>query len=409
MSKNVIILAAGKGTRMHSDIPKVCHTILDKPMINYIVDAFDDFDKYVVVGYKQEVVESTIKKNVTFVVQEEQLGTGHAVKCVSELANKNGVTVVINGDLPFIKRETILDAIDTFHNTNSSLLLLTTNTNEPGKAGRVLLNSDNSIKKIVEYKDATDEERKVQNVNVGMYIFNNEQLFTHLEMVSNTNAQGEYYLTDLIELFINSGLTVKNYSIENIESLSCNDKLELANMQEKYRIEIIKKHLLNGVSIALNNVTIGPDVTLKKGVEIRDYTYITGSVIIKENSKIGPFARLRDNTEIGENCLIGNYVEIKNSKIEKNSKIAHHTYIGDAEIGENVNIGCGVITANYDGKNKHKTQIDADSFIGSNSTLVAPLNIGVGTFVAAGSVVTKSTPDNSFVIERAELKIVNKR
>ncbi len=406
---NVVILAAGLGSRMKSSKPKCLHELIEKPMIKYVIDACASIDNInIVVGHSKEQVISTLGDKYSYFTQDEQLGTAHSVMQANKLSNIKGNTLVINCDLPLITRETIDLLLKQHMETNSDMTLVTSIVDDPTGYGRII--SDNgSVSKIVEEKDTSASEKLISEINVGVYCFDNELLFKMLEKVDNNNAQEEYYLTDLVHLFNENNYVVRNYILANKdEAFGINDKYQLSIAEEKLRISIVKKHLYNGVSISnIDTVTIGPDVKIGSDTKIYPNTFIGGKTDIGSNCAIGPFARIRDNAEIGDGVKIGNFVEVKNSKIGDETMISHHVYVGDSSIGERVNIGCGVITVNYDGKNKHKTVIENDCFIGCNVNLVAPVKIGKGTIIAAGTTVTVDSDEDDFVIGRSK-EIVKK-
>ncbi len=401
---NVIILAAGLGSRMKSSKPKCLHELLDKPMISYVIDACKDFGNInIVVGHAKDEVIAKLGDEYNYFFQEEQLGTAHSVLQAKTLSNIDGTTLVINCDLPLISKETISNLIEQHTTNNADMTLITSILDNPYGYGRIV-SRNGIVSKIVEEKDANYDEKMINEVNVGVYCFNNKLLFNMLQKVSNNNSQNEYYLTDLVELFCLSGHLVMNYVLENnVEAFGINDKHQLSIAEDKLRISILESHLNNGVTISnINTVTIGPDVKIESDTKIYPNTYITGKVNIGTICNIGPFARIRDKADIGNSVRIGNFVEIKNSSIGDYTAISHHVYVGDAIIGKNVNIGCGVITVNYDGKNKYKTVIQDDSFIGCNVNLIAPVNIGSGTVVAAGTTVTTDSGKDDFVIGRVK-------
>ena len=438
MKTYAVVMAAGKGTRMKSDKPKVVHEVLYKPMINHIVDELKRVgvdEIYVILGHKAKEVEKLLD-DVNIVYQREQLGTGHALmQCKDVLANKSGTTVVLNGDAPLITKETLKNLID-YHNDNQLMgTIMTCDCDLDKKFGRVIREND-QVKGIVEFKDCTPEQVKISEMNCGEYCFDNEALFKALEKVTNNNAQNEYYITDVIEIMNNGNLKVGGYKIADLAEVGgINDRVELAEATKALQLKVNKKHLLNGVNIIdINNTYIGvdvkiaPDTTIEPGcvikgkssiganchigpycefenVEIKDNVEIKFSVIsdsvIENGVDIGPFARLRTNCHILDNVHIGNFVEMKKTVFGNGSKAAHLTYVGDATVGSNVNMGCGTITSNYDGKNKFQTIINDNAFIGCNSNLIAPVTVGANAYVAAGSTVTDDVNDEAFAIARA--------
>ncbi len=434
MNVNSIILSAGKGTRMKSNKPKVIQPVLGYEMINHVVKALTNAgvsNNYLVVGYKKEEVLNSIDKQFDFdyVEQNEQLGTGHAVLMAKDKLNeKDGLTIVTCGDTPLISSETFKQLIEFSQKNNSDVTILTTKYSDPTGYGRIVRHQDKSIEKIVEQKDADDVILQINEVNTGVYIFNNKKLFKYIEMINNNNAQGEYYLTDLVELFKNNNEKVDAYCIEDNEQvIGVNDLIALEKVNSILQKRINQQHMKNGVQIINSNntligpnVKIGPGTVIYPGNTILETCNIGSNVILNanntisncnvgDNSTIGPTAHLRNNTQIGENCRIGNYVELKNTSFDNGSKCAHLTYLGDADVGLNVNVGCGVITANYDGKNKHKTIIENDVFIGSNVNLIAPLTISTGAYIAAGTTVSENIDVDKFVIDRQKIRIKNKK
>lgn len=445
MSKKAIVLAAGKGTRMKSSLYKVLHPVLGKSMVNHVVDnlkAAEVNDITIVVGYGAEVVMQKFDGDVEFVLQEKQLGTGHAVVMAKELMeNESGQTIVICGDTPLISKETI-ENLFKYHNENSAAATVMTSVFEnPFGYGRVIRDNDNNVEKIVEHKDASEEELKVNEINTATYIFDNKLLFQNINKLQNNNVQGEYYLTDMIGILKAEGHKVAAYINEDKdESLGVNDRVALAEAERILKTKINKTHMLNGVSIIdpLNtyisiDTQIGTDTIIYPGtviygkniigsdcvigpnchfenVEIGNNNNIKHSVItdskVGSNNKIGPFAHFRNGTFVRDNVRIGNFVELKKTEFKDNSNAAHLSYLGDASIGENVNIGCGSITVNYDGKNKYKTTIEDNVFVGCNSNLIAPITIKEGAYIAAGSTINKDVNKEDLAIARA--KQVNK-
>ncbi len=406
---NVIILAAGLGSRMKSTKPKCLHELIEKPMISYVIDACSSIPNInVIVGYGKDDVINKLGNSINYFTQDEQLGTAHSVMQAKSLENQEGTTIVINCDLPLITKNTIDSLLKHHKETSSKMTLITSVVDDPTGYGRIISNNG-KVLKIVEEKDTNSKEKEIKEVNVGVYCFDNILLFKMLEKVDNNNAQGEYYLTDLVDIFNNEGHLITNYTLANKdEAFGINDKYQLSIAENKLRNTILRKHLDNGVSISnLETVTIGPDVYIEHDTNIYPNTFITGNVKIGSHCKIGPFARIRERALIGNNVKIGNFVEVKNTTIGAGTMISHHVYAGDSSIGERVNIGCGVITVNYDGKNKHKTIIEDECFIGCNVNLIAPVKISRGTIIAAGTTVTINSEENDFIIGRTK-EIVKK-
>lgn len=440
MYKCALILAAGQGTRIKSNLPKVLHKVCGKEMVNHVIDTMrtakiDDIN--VIIGKGAELVKSnTMSRKVSYSLQEEQLGTGHAVKCAIEfLKDKKGIVGIFAGDAPLIKSNTIEELFDTHIKNNNTATLLTSIVNDPTGYGRVVRAGDEVIK-IVEHKDCNEEELKINEMNAAIYCFDIESLLAALEKLSNNNSQGEYYLTDVIGILKEEGKKVGALSIDYEETIGVNSRVQLAEAEEILRNRINKKHMENGVTlIDPKSIYIGSDVEIGKdtiiypgniiegnskiGEEVTLYpnSRISNSIIsnnveiqssviidseIGEKTTVGPFAYIRPQSIIGKNARIGDFVEIKKSTIGNNTKVSHLTYIGDAEVGEGCNFGCGTVVVNYDGKNKHKTTIGNNSFIGCNTNLVSPVNVGDNSYIAAGSTITNDVNDSELAIARAK-------
>lgn len=436
-----IILAAGKGTRMQSKLYKVLHKVCDRSMVELVLDSLDNLnmsDIITVVGFGAEKVKDVIEGRTKFVLQEEQLGTAHAVKMAKNvLAEKEGTTIVMYGDTPLITSDTVNNMITYHENSGAKATVLTAFTDEPYGYGRIIRDEVGRLTSIVEEKDATEEERKIKEINSGIYCFDNKLLFEMLDQVKNDNNQGEYYLPDVLGLLNDKKYLIETYICENFdETFGVNDRVALAYAENVMRIRINTMHMLNGVTLVdPNNTYIAPDVkigrdtTIYSNVTLKSNTIIGEDCQIKPNSylenakigdgvkilsstitdssvgsfsTIGPYSHVRNNCELNENVRIGNFVELKNTKYGKGAKTAHLSYMGDAEIGSNTNIGCGTITVNYDGQNKYKTKIGNDTFIGCNSNLIAPLELGDGVVVAAGTTVTDNAEDDTLVIARVK-------
>lgn len=436
-----VILAAGQGTRMKSKLYKVLHPILGRPMIKHVLKAISSssIDQTVtVVGHGAEKVKETVGSKSDFVLQQEQLGTAHAVMQAEQLlSNKQGTTLVVCGDTPLITSETYEKLFQYHEETKAKATILTTEIDEPTGYGRIIRNEAGHVERIVEEKDAKDTERKIKEINTGTYCFDNKVLFEVLKEVDNDNAQGEYYLPDVIEILQRRGEKISAYVTENHEeTIGINDRIALIEAEEIMKRRINHYHLSNGVTIAdPNNTYIGPEVSIGQdaiiypgsiimgdskigeGAEIGPHSEINNSTIgnstsvrqstinnskIGDNVTVGPYAQIRPESVIGNHVRIGNFVEIKKSKIDDEAKIPHLSYIGDATIGKRVNIGSGTITVNYDGKDKHETIIHDDSFIGCNSNLVAPVTIEQGAYVAAGSTITRDVPNDALAIGRTK-------
>ncbi|WLD93461.1 bifunctional UDP-N-acetylglucosamine diphosphorylase/glucosamine-1-phosphate N-acetyltransferase GlmU [Alkalihalobacillus sp. AL-G] len=439
-TRYAVVLAAGQGTRMKSRLYKVLHPVCGKPMVQHVVDQITrvNADKIVtVIGHGAEDVKSTLGQKIDYVLQEEQLGTGHAVMQAEEqLGRLEGTTIVVCGDTPLITSETMEALIKHHEDENAKVTLLTAHAQDPAGYGRVLRNEDGTVSKVVEHKDANDEERLVNEINTGTYCFDNKTLFKALKRVNNNNVQGEYYLPDVIEIVKNDSETVAAYRTPSFEeTIGVNDRVALSEVERIMKARINANHMKNGVTIIDPMQTyIGADVQIGQDTVIKPGTLLTGTSVIGEDcvigpntevidstignhtsirqsivsesdvgnqSVIGPFAHIRPHSQLGNEIKVGNFVEVKKSKMGDGSKASHLSYIGDAEIGKDVNLGCGSITVNYDGKNKHLTKVEDGAFIGCNSNLVAPVTVGKNAYVAAGSTITDNVPGEALSIARA--------
>ncbi|PLT30855.1 bifunctional UDP-N-acetylglucosamine diphosphorylase/glucosamine-1-phosphate N-acetyltransferase GlmU [Peribacillus deserti] len=439
-NRYAVILAAGQGTRMKSKLYKVLHPVCGKPMVEHVVDEISKLEieeTVTVIGHGADLVKSQLGDRSQYVLQEQQLGTAHAVmQAEALLSGKEGTTLVMCGDTPLIRAETMERLIAQHEQSNAKASILTAYTENPAGYGRIIRNSEGLVEKIVEHKDATDEERLVKEINTGTYCFDNKALFEALKHVSNENVQGEYYLPDVIEILKKNNEIVTAYQTDDFsETLGVNDRVALSQAEATMRNRINELHMRNGVTIIdpLNTyisaeVSIGQDTVLYPGTTLAGDTKIGNDCIIGPNTEIkdcvvgdnttirqsaafessigndvniGPFAHIRPSSDIGDEVKIGNFVEIKKAVFGKGSKASHLSYIGDAEVGSDVNIGCGSITVNYDGKNKYLTKIEDGVFIGCNSNLVAPVTIGKGAYVAAGSTITEDVPGDALSVARA--------
>ncbi|API87941.1 UDP-N-acetylglucosamine diphosphorylase/glucosamine-1-phosphate N-acetyltransferase [Marinilactibacillus sp. 15R] len=445
MSKRyTVVLAAGQGTRMKSKLYKVMHPVMGKPMVGHVVDAAHavKMDQVVTVtGVGAETVQDYLGDKSSYVLQEEQLGTAHAVKqAASILKDKEGTTLVICGDTPLLTAKTLTGLVDFHENEGAKATVLTAHADNPFGYGRVIRSNDDAVVKIVEQKDASDEEAAVQEINTGTYCFDNKALFNALEKVKKENIQGEYYLPDVIEIMKKQGELVAAFQLNNMdEALGVNDRVALAQAHKSMKERINEQHMRNGVSIIdpantyiESDVKIGPDTVIEPGVYLKGNTVIGEDVLIGahsvivdstignsvkiisstieesimgDGSDIGPNSHLRPQTILKESVHIGNFVEVKKATIGKHTKIGHLTYVGDAELGENINVGCGTVFVNYDGKNKHKIDIGDNSFIGCNTNLIAPVTVEKNTYIAAGSTITDTVPENALAIARARQTI----
>ncbi|MBU3105773.1 bifunctional UDP-N-acetylglucosamine diphosphorylase/glucosamine-1-phosphate N-acetyltransferase GlmU [Clostridium gasigenes] len=440
MYKCALILAAGQGKRIKSDLPKVLHKVSGKEMVNHVIDTMrkvDIEDINVIIGKGSELVkEKTSSRNVTYSLQEEQLGTGHAVKCaVDFLKGKKGTVGIFCGDAPLIKNETVKKLLNEHIEKGNSATLLTSILKDATGYGRVIREND-EVLKIVEHKDCNEDELKAKEMNAAMYCFDIEELLECLNKITNNNEQGEYYLTDVIGILKNNGKKVGAVVTDYEETIGVNSRVQLAEAEEILRNRINLRHMENGVTLIDPKGTyIGEDVEIGKDTMIYPGNVIEGktiigkrcilypnsrinnscianeveiqsSVIIEstigDNTTVGPFAYIRPDSVIGKNARIGDFVEIKKSTIGDNTKVSHLTYIGDAEVGSGCNFGCGTVVVNYDGKNKNKTQIGDNSFVGCNTNLISPVKVGNNTYIAAGSTITNEVKEGDLAIARAK-------
>ena len=435
-----VVLAAGQGSRMKSKLYKVLHPVAGKPMVGHVIDqveATGASEIVTIVGFGAEKVKDYLGNRTNYAVQEEQLGTGHAViQAEAHLKDKDGITLVICGDTPLLTAETLNNLFDYHKQKGAKATILTAHAQNPTGYGRVIRNEENSVEKIVEQKDANEIEKMVQEVNTGTYCFDNRVLFETLSQVGNDNSQGEYYLPDVIEILKNKNEIVDAYKMgSEHDGLGVNDRVALSEASQLMRERINKMHMQNGVTMVDPNTTyidsdvkIGSDTIVEANVSLKGNTIIgedcfigshseisnstigdgvrvTNSTVkdsvMEKNSNVGPYSHIRPNSRIGESVHIGNFVEIKNATLGSTTKVGHLTYIGDADLGENINVGCGTIFVNYDGKNKFRTTIGNNVFIGCNANLVAPLTIEENVYIAAGSTITKDVPTQAMAIARA--------
>ncbi|MFC4892196.1 bifunctional UDP-N-acetylglucosamine diphosphorylase/glucosamine-1-phosphate N-acetyltransferase GlmU [Pseudofrancisella aestuarii] len=444
MSLSVIILAAGKGSRMNSNKPKVLQTLAGKPLIRHVVDTVEELkaDNIIVVtGHLREQLEQCLEdKKVTFVYQKEQLGTGHAVLQCLPHVNKNDKVLILYGDVPLISVEVLNDLLKTHA---ADLGVLTAFVKDPTGLGRIIRDKFGKVSEIVEEKDALEIQKQIKEINTGIYCVNEKFLAQWLPQIKAENAQKEYYLTDIVRFAKRDDVAIHvSHPIEEFEILGVNDRAQLASLERVWQQNQAHLIMSQGVSIADparfdirgeltvgkdcwfdinviikgkvvvgNNVVVGANCILKNctiesGAKIKANTMVDGS-IIRENAIVGPFARVRPGCDIQSEAVIGNFVETKNTYLGKGSKASHLTYLGDSEIGEKCNIGAGVITCNYDGANKHKTIIKSHAFIGSDSQLVAPVTVGQGATVGAGSTIVKDVADDQLAISRAKQKLID--
>jgi len=424
----VVILAAGQGTRMRSDTHKVLHPIAGKALLMHLLDSVDRLGaerRVVVVGKGRDQVEKAIAgRNVTIAHQAEQKGTAHAVQQAREaLAGYHGAVLILYGDTPFVEPETLKRMLDRLDGGGGpGVVVLASTPADPLNYGRIMLGEGDRIAKMVEFKDATDEERAVRLCNSGMMAVRAEDLFRWLDQVGNDNAAGEYYLPDVVNIAAAEGRDAVVIEGDPYETAGVNSRAELAHLELDWQRRRREQALQDGATLIDpesvwfaadtklgRDVTVEPHVVFGPGVEIADgatikaFSHIEGATI-STKAVIGPFARLRPGAKIGEKAKVGNFVEVKKAVLGPGAKVNHLSYIGDADIGADANIGAGTITCNYDGFGKYNTVIGEGAFIGSNSALVAPVTVGDGAIVGAGSVITKDVDADSLAVERSEQK-----
>lgn len=444
MDAVALVLAAGEGTRMRSDLPKVAHAVLGVPMVRLVIDAAREAgcECVVVTGHKAEIVESLLD-DVACVRQEHQLGTAHAVMCAREAVS--GVAdslVVLSGDTPLLRPETIRSLIECRRRESAGAVLLTARMEDPTGYGRIVRSSTGEVAGIVEHKDATADQLAIDEINTGTYCFDARVLFEHLDRVGTDNAQGEFYLTDVISLIVAEGLPVVAIeSDEPEETMGVNSRVQLAEATAALQSRVNRRHMLAGVTMTDPSlVWIAPGVEIGRDVVLEPMTQVTGTTSIGDRAHIGPNCRIEDSViaegaridssvvlsaKVGSEAAVGPFaylrpgavlehgakagtcVEIKNSTVGENSKVPHLSYIGDATIGRDVNVGAGTITCNYDGESKHRTTINDGAFLGSDTMLVAPVNIGRHAVTAAGSAITGDVPDDALGIERSDMRVID--
>jgi len=401
-----IVMAAGKGTRMKSKNSKLVQKIYGKEIVKRAYENVKNAgvdDVIVVVGHQKEQVMQVLGENVKYVEQKEMLGTGHAVmQAVDLLKDKKGKIIAVYGDVPLLRPETIKKLIERSIEKSESATLLTAIYENPKGYGRIIRNTDGNVESIVEEADATDEQRKIQEINAGVYCFDIQELLEALTQLKPSPVKGEYYLTDVIEIMASKGLKVGATVVEdNSEILGVNDRMQLQMLTKILQHRINTELMYTGVTIEdINTTYIYDDVKIGMDTVIHPNTTIKSDVEIGEDCEIGPNAYIREGCRIANNVKIGCFVEVKKAIIGEETKIAHLSYMGDCEIGTNVNIGCGSITCNYDGMQKSKTIIEDNCFIGSNSNFIAPVKIEKDSFIAAGSTITEDVPEGSLAIAR---------
>jgi bifunctional UDP-N-acetylglucosamine pyrophosphorylase/glucosamine-1-phosphate N-acetyltransferase len=445
---STIILAAGKGTRMKSDLVKVLHPLLGVPMLSYPIDlsltGINSGKTIVVVGYQGEKIRAHFTdERLTFVDQGDPIGTGHAVLCAEDhFKGFKGRVLILCGDVPLLKRDTVRRFIDAHKSNGSAITVMTAILEDPAGYGRIVRMDGGVVRRIVEEKDASPPEMAKKEVNAGIYCVDSPFLFEALRRVSADNVQGEYYLTDIVAIANQQGKRVYGFVVEDpTEVMGINTRVDLAKADEILRDELLTQMMLDGVTIVDPKTTyidktvrVGRDTTIYPNCYLQGETSIgercivepnsqitdskiSGDVVIKTSSviaestiedgaSIGPFARLRPGTVVKRNARIGNFVEVKKSVIGEGSKANHLTYLGDTTVGRDVNVGAGTITCNYDGKKKHPTVIENDVFVGSNVELVAPVTVKKGSTIGAGSTITKDVPEDALAISRSKQKTI---
>ena len=440
----VVILAAGLGTRMKSGTIKILHRAAGRPIIDYVLDLAADLSPnppVMIVGYQRDQVQKCVGTRARFAVQEEQKGTGHAVLMAADQVDPNRRVMILSGDVPLTRIETLRRLLDEHERSGNALTLLTMKPSDPALYGRIIRDDSGSVLRIVEVKDASDDEKRIDEVNAGIYVFNGEHLFGNLRNLKPENAQKEYYLTDLLQVIRDGGHRVGALVADDpSEALGVNSRSELAQVESEIQRRVVARLMSEGVTfrnpstvvidssvtigpdtvvypfvtlegttrigegcvidpgVHLNNVTVGDDVHLKTGTVAED-------AIIEDEASVGPYAHLRPGTRLGRRVKVGNFVETKKAVFGEGAKASHLSYIGDADVGAEVNIGAGTITCNYDGVKKHRTVIEDGAFIGSDSQLVAPVRIGRGAYVGAGSTITKDVPPGALATSRSPQKV----
>lgn len=441
----VIILAAGLGTRMKSATIKILHRAGGRPIIDYVLDLAREIcarPPIMVIGHQREAVQKVVGERARYAVQDEQKGTGHAVLQAAALVEGGRHVLILSGDVPLTRPETLRRLLDEHERSQNALTLLTMKLDDPGLYGRVVRDATDAVTRIVEARDASEEEKRIDEVNAGIYVFDGRRLFDNLRNLSTHNAQGEYYLTDLLVVLRNAGMSVGAVIADDpIEALGVNSRADLASVEGEIQRRVIAKLMSEGVTfrnpatvvidstVAIGNdtvvypfvsiegkTTIGSRCVIEPGVHLTDVTagndvhLKTGTVAenadIGDEASVGPYAHLRPGTRLGRHVKIGNFVETKKAVFGEGAKASHLSYIGDAEVGADANIGAGTITCNYDGVNKHKTVIEDGAFIGSDTQLVAPVRIGKGAYVGAGSTITKDVPPEALALSRTPQRVI---
>jgi bifunctional UDP-N-acetylglucosamine pyrophosphorylase/glucosamine-1-phosphate N-acetyltransferase len=441
----VIILAAGLGTRMKSATIKILHRAAGRPIVDYVLDLAADLCErppVMVIGHQREAVQQSVGARARYAVQDQQLGTGHAVLQAADLIDPNNKVLILSGDVPLTRRETLRRLVDEHERSGNALTLLTMRLADPAMYGRIVRNADGEVERIVEFRDASDEEKRIDEVNAGIYVFEGSHLFANLRNLSNENSQGEYYLTDLLQVLRGAGQRVGAVIVDDpVEALGVNSRSDLAQVEGEIQRRVVAKLMIEGVTfrnpatvvidssvsigrdsvvypfvtlegttrigegcviepgVHLVNVTVGDDVHVKTGTVAED-------AVIGDDAAVGPYAHLRPGTRLGRKVKVGNFVETKKAVFGEGAKASHLSYIGDADIGADVNIGAGTITCNYDGVNKHKTVLEDGVFIGSDTQLVAPVRVGKGAYVGAGSTITRDVPADALALSRTSQRTI---
>ncbi|HKS26082.1 MAG TPA: bifunctional UDP-N-acetylglucosamine diphosphorylase/glucosamine-1-phosphate N-acetyltransferase GlmU [Thermoanaerobaculia bacterium] len=442
---DVVILAAGLGTRMKSKTIKILHRAAGRPIIDYVLDLATEVcarPPVMIVGHQRDEVQKHVGERARFAVQDPPRGTGHAVLQAAPLLRDGGRILILSGDVPLTRAETLRQLIETHEREQNALTILTMRPDDPAKYGRIVRNADGSVRRIVEAKDATDDELAINEVNAGIYVFDVDGLANGLQSLTPENAQGEYYLTDMVGVLLGSGKRIGTAIVDDpIETLGVDSRAQLAVAEAEIQRRVLDKLMREGVTfrnpstvvidstvaigadtvvypfvtlegtttigrdcviepnVHLMNVTVGNDVHVKTGTVAED-------AVIEDEAAVGPYAHLRAGTRLGKHVKVGNFVETKKAVFGEGAKASHLSYIGDAEVGADVNIGAGTITCNYDGVNKHKTVIEDGVFIGSDTQLVAPVRVGKGAYVGAGSTITKDVPPDALALSRVPQKTV---